>query len=124
MDFPRECAERRLWSSLTIEKKRLTWCREKRWWTTQYQWSKIIFSDESQVCIGKDKRVYVWRKRGEGWRQDLVKGKTDRKFSAMVWGCICYNGVGTHTKVEWNINADKYTSILEDNIWPVNVSRK
>jgi hypothetical protein len=26
--------------------------------------------------------------------------------------------------VEWNINADKYTSILEDNIWPVNVSRK
>jgi hypothetical protein len=63
---PRECAERGLWSSLTIEqKKRLAWCREKRWWTTQYQWSKIIFSDESQVCIGKDVRVYVWRKRGE-----------------------------------------------------------
>jgi transposase len=36
------------------KKKRLAWCREKRWWTTQYQWSKIIFSDESQVCIGKD----------------------------------------------------------------------
>jgi hypothetical protein len=23
------------------------------------------------------------------------------------------------TKVEWNIDADKYISILEDNIWPV-----
>jgi len=115
MDFPGECAERRLWSRLTIEKKRLAWCREKRWWTTQYQWSKVIFSDESQVCIGQDKRVYVWRKRGEGWRPDLVKGRTDRKFSVMVWGCICYNGVGTLTKVEGNINADKYISILEDN---------
>ena len=40
-------------------KKRLAWCREKMWWTTQYQWSKVIFSDESQVCIGQDKRVYV-----------------------------------------------------------------
>jgi hypothetical protein len=50
--------------------------------------------------------------------------RTDRKFRVMMWGCICYNGVGTLTKVEWNINADKYTSILEDNIWPVIVSRK
>ena len=73
----------------------------------------------SQVCIGQDKRVYVWRKHGEGWRPHLVKGRTDRKFSVMVWGCICYNGVGTLTKVEGNINADKYISILEDNIWPV-----
>jgi hypothetical protein len=63
----------------------------------------------------------------ETWRTtetDLVKGRTDRKFSVMMWGCICDNGVGTLTKVEWNINADKYTSILEDNIWPVIVSRK
>jgi hypothetical protein len=49
----------------------------------------------------------------------LVKGRTDCNFSVMVWGCICYNGVGTLTKVEGNINANKYISILEDNIWPV-----
>jgi hypothetical protein len=48
-----------------------------------------------------------------------VNGRTDRKFSVMVWGCICYNGVGTLTKVEGNVNAYKYISILEDNIWPV-----
>ncbi|CAC5378507.1 unnamed protein product [Mytilus coruscus] len=100
-------------------KKRLSWCREKRWWTTQYQWSKVIFSDESKVCIGQDRRVYVWKKRGEGWRPDLVQSKSDRKFSTMVWGCISYQGVGTLTKVEGYINADKYISILDDNIWPV-----
>jgi hypothetical protein len=50
---------------------------------------------------------------------NVEKGRTDRKFSVMVWGCICYNGVGTLTKVEGNINADKYISILENNILPV-----
>ena len=49
----------------------------------------------------------------------MEKGRMDRKFSGMAHGvgCICYNGVGTLTKVEGNtgINADKYTSILEDN---------
>jgi hypothetical protein len=41
----------------------------------------------------------------------------------MMWGCICYNGVGKITKVEWNIDADKYISILPDTIWPVIVRR-
>jgi hypothetical protein len=49
--------------------------------------------------------TYVWRKRGEGWRPDLVKGNMDCKFSVMVWGCICYNGVGTLTKVLTNTSA-------------------
>ena len=29
--------------------------------------------------------TYVWKKRGEGLRPDLVKGRTDRKFSVMVY---------------------------------------
>ena len=45
-----------------------------------------------------------------------MKGRTDHKFSVKVWECICYNCEGTLTKVEGNVNADKYISILEDNI--------
>jgi hypothetical protein len=30
-------------------KTRLAWCNEEKWWTTQYQWSKVIFNDDSQV---------------------------------------------------------------------------
>jgi hypothetical protein len=66
-----------------------------------------------------EKRVYVWKKRGEGWTPDIVKGRTDHKFSVKVWGCICYNCVGTLAKLEGNVNAGKYISILEDNIKPV-----
>ena len=93
--FSRRVCKKKVVIKLDNRKKsRLAWCRGKRWWTTQYQWSKDIFSDESKVCIGQDKRAYVWRKRGKGWRPDLVKERTDGKFSVMMWECICYNGVG------------------------------
>ena len=37
----------------------------------------------------------------------------------MIWGCICYDGVGTFTAVEGNINSAKCIDILENNLWPV-----
>lgn len=37
----------------------------------------------------------------------------------MFWGCVCYNGVGTLTSVDGNINTDKYIEILDQNLWPV-----
>lgn len=100
-------------------KKRLSWCREKRWWTVRNQWSKVIFSDESQICVGENNRVYVWKKAGEGWRPDLATRQNGRKFSVMVWGCLCFNGVATLCRVEGNINSEKYINILGTNLWPV-----
>ena len=40
----------------------------------------------------------------------------------MIWGCICYDGVGTLTAVEGNINSAKYIDFLDKNFWPVVVS--
>ena len=37
----------------------------------------------------------------------------------MIWGCICWYGVGTLTCITGNIFSEKYKTILEDNIWPV-----
>lgn len=37
----------------------------------------------------------------------------------MIWGCICYDGIGTLTSVNGNINSEKYIDILENNLWPV-----
>ena len=101
-------------------KKRLAWCREKRHWTVNFHWKRIIFSDESKIVIGQDLRVYVWRKRDEGWRPDLVEPRVSQpKYEVMIWGCISWYGVGTITSVEGNINAEKYIRILDDNLWPV-----
>ncbi|VDI80673.1 Hypothetical predicted protein [Mytilus galloprovincialis] len=37
----------------------------------------------------------------------------------MIWGCICWNAVGTLTPVEGNINAVKYQEIVDEHLWPV-----
>ena len=66
---------------------------------------RVIFSDESKIMIGHDQRVYVWRERDEGRRQDLVQPRTSQpKYEVMIWGCICWNGVGTLPAVEVTIN--------------------
>jgi len=37
----------------------------------------------------------------------------------MIWGCLTFSGVGTVDFVEGNMNAKRYTDILEDNLWQV-----
>lgn len=100
-------------------KKRLLWCRQHRWWTVAQQWSKVIFSDESQVVIGGNNKVYVWRSPGEGYYPDCLDVPRQPKVSCMIWGCITWNGIGTLCKVDGNINALKYREVLEDQLWPV-----
>lgn len=100
-------------------KKRVSWCRERKNWTVDDHWKNWIFSDECQVEIGNNNRVYIWRKSDEVDNPHLVCAPSNRKLSVMIWGCICYDGVGTLTSVNGNINSQKYIEILENNLWPV-----
>jgi transposase len=118
-NFKRRVLRKRVVVTVKNRKKRLSWCLQKRWWTVERQWKNVIFSDESQVVVGGDNRVYVWRKQSEGYRPDLIPSTKNRKFSVMIWGCICWEGVGTVTRVEGNIDSQKYISILDANLWPV-----
>ena len=76
-------------------KKRLSWSLEKRRKLVNGNWGKVIFSDESLIVIGNNNLIYIRRKRGEGYRPDLVPSKANRKFQVMIWGCVCWKGVGT-----------------------------
>jgi hypothetical protein len=37
----------------------------------------------------------------------------------MIWGCITYEGVGTLTVVDGNINAQKYIEVVDNFVWSV-----
>ena len=100
-------------------KKRMSWCRTKRWCNVRNQWSKVIFSDKFQICVCENNRVYVWKKSGEGWRPFLVTRLNGIKFNIMVWMCLCFHGVGTLCRVEGNINLEKCINILDTHLWPV-----
>ena len=86
--------------------KRVRWCAGKRNWTVENDWRKVIFSDESQIVIGNDCRIYVWRKSNESWLSDCISPGPGigKKISVMIWGCITYHGVGTLCRVIGNIN--------------------
>ena len=68
---------------------------------------ECFFSDEAQIIIGKNKRVYAWRKKHEEkWKSRCLDVHVDNNFpvlSVMFWGCLTYEGVGTLAVVEGNI---------------------
>ena len=69
--------------------------------------------------LGTNNCVYIWEKDDEKYNPHLICSRSERKISLMIWGCIFYDGVGTLTAVEGNINAAKCIDILDNNLWPV-----
>jgi hypothetical protein len=82
--------------------------------SVQLYWKRLIFSDETQV--GHDRRVHVWRKAGEIWRPECVGLRGGPRVAVKFWGCITFDGVGTLTEIEGNMNTTKYLETLGDNV--------
>ena len=117
--YKRRLAKKKMVVREVNRKKRVKWCKQRRSRTVDNYWKKVIFSDESQIVLGTNNRVYIWRKDDEKYNPHLVCSRSERKISLMIWGCICYDGVGSLTAVEGNINSAKYIDILDKNLWPV-----
>jgi hypothetical protein len=80
-------------------------------------WLSIIFSDETKIMLGRNGKVYVWRK--PDCLGQLDDFETTCRASVKFWGWITYYGVGTLVAIDGNMNTDKYISVLDDNLWPV-----
>lgn len=121
--YKRCVVAKRMTISRVNREARVKWCRERKKWSVLNNWSQVIFSDETKVVLGKDRKVYVWRKPEERYNPECVGMFPDRSprsgLSAMFWGCITFDGVGTLTEVEGNINSEKYVSLLDEHLWPV-----
>jgi hypothetical protein len=57
-----------------------------------------------------DNRVLIWQRPGQEWIPPCLNPGRSVCISLMIWGCITYEGVGTLTVVDSNINAQKYCS--------------
>jgi hypothetical protein len=58
--------------------------------SVQLYWKRLIFSDETQVVVGHDRRVHVWRKAGEIWRPECVGLRGGPRVAVKFWGCITF----------------------------------
>ena len=101
-------------------KRRIQWCKRMKNHEIDQYWRKVIFSDETQIVISNENRLYVWRTQDEAYRPECV-GQHGRnvRISAMFWGCVTYSGVGTLVPVSGNMNSEKYIETLDENLWPV-----
>ena len=119
LGYRRRVAKKQVVLREVNKKKRVAWAKERKNWSVDAQWRKWIFSDESQIVIGKNNKIYIWRKDSEVNNPHVISKAPRGRVSLMVWGCICYAGVGTLTHVDGNINALKYINIIDNNLWPV-----
>ncbi len=98
--------------------KRLVWAKDKKDWTVA-EWSKVMFSDESQFCISfGNQGPTVWRKRGEAQNPRCLRSSVKFPQSVMVWGAMSSAGVGPLCFLRSKVNTAIYQEVLEHFMLP------
>jgi hypothetical protein len=59
LGYKRRAVQKRMVFGGGSRKNREEWCNERKYWTVEEDWSKWIFSDESQVVIGKNNNIFI-----------------------------------------------------------------
>ncbi len=102
----------------SCQKRRLTWTNEKKNWTVA-QWSKVLFSDESEFCISfGNQGPRVWRKGGEAHSPSCLKSSVKFPQSVMIWVAMSSAGVCPLCFLKTNVIAPVYQEILEHFMLP------
>ena len=75
---------------------------------------------ETLVQIGKNKKIYVWRKADEKDRPHLLPKKARSGVTKiMMRGYITSKGRGILLTVNGSITSEKYYQVLQDGLLPV-----
>ncbi len=86
---------------------------------TVAQWSKVLFSNESQFCISfGNQGPRVWRKRGEAQNPCCLKSSVKFPQSVMIWAAMSSAGVGPLCFLKSTVNTAIYQEILEHFVLP------
>ena len=56
-------------------------------WTVRNHWKKVIFSDETKIEIGNNRKVYVWRKVDEKLRPECNGFYQGRNYKRNSLSC-------------------------------------
>ena len=98
-------------------KARLEFAERHLEWTVE-DWKKVLWSDETKINrFGSDGRDQVWIDKEN--RKDPRRIKQTVKFgrgNLMMWGCMGWEGVGYATRIEGKMDAELYTTILDDEL--------
>ena len=80
-------------------------------------WNDVVFSDECQFGLKKDSRTErVWRMTSETTNPKFFQLTFKNAIFIMLWGCIGPNGVGRLVVYDQKMNANKFVSLLYENL--------
>ena len=103
---------------LHSEGYKVKWCKQRRGWTVDNYWKKVIFQMKVKSCLVQT-TVFTFGEKTTKSTLLLHCSRSEWKISLMIWECIFYDGVGPLTAVEGNINSAKYIDMLDKDLWPV-----
>ena len=90
--------------------KREEFAKEKK----DYDWNKVVFSDEKTVQNFYGGRQYVRRPRGQDWNEKyIIRMDRTRSFKVNLWGFISMDQCGL-VNVGGGQTRDTYLKILQD----------
>lgn len=90
--------------------KRLEWCNKYK----NTDWTKIMFSDEATIYMNKN-NTKCWFISGSR----KINRKKRHSIKLNLWAFITVEGLGQYELFKENLNADKYESILFENLFSV-----
>ena len=99
--------------------KRRKWCKERLNWSIE-DWSKVIFSDESNFeVINRKSRIIVKRKANEKYNKRYVVPRVQGGGGSVgIWGCISFKGTGCCKVYSGRMNQFMYKETLENELLP------
>ena len=116
-DFRSRIQKRKPFISKANRKKRLDFAKKYAHMPLSF-WKKIVWSDESKFELYKQKmKRKVWLKSNENSNLKCTfptMKKADG--SLMLWGCFSWSSVGNLLLTNSTLNAEKYISLLTDNL--------
>jgi transposase len=92
--------------------RRLEFARGHQDWTGD-QWARVLFGDETYICLGAQGLVWVQRPEDAAYLSDyMVQGQTDFAPKIGIWACFSSQGVGTLRIFDDNMDTRLYTDTM------------
>jgi DDE superfamily endonuclease/Transposase len=93
--------------------RRFEFAQEHQGWTDD-QWARVLFGDETYICLGAQGRVWVQRPEDAAFlRQYMAQGQTNFAPKIGIWACFSSQGVGAIQIFDDTMDTRLYTDTMQ-----------
>jgi hypothetical protein len=92
--------------------QRLQFAQEHESWTDD-KWARILFGDESYICLGSHGQIWVQRPQDAAYLSEfMMRGQSNFAPKIGIWACFSSQGVGELRIFDVNMDTRLYTDTM------------